>query len=139
MNKQKGFTIIELIVVIAIIAILAAIVMVNVVQYIGKSKDAGIEADMDTIKTEATACFADTTTCNSDYSAIPTKEAGIPTTITTIHSNYSVTVTPDWGTSPSAHFCASVPLSSDSAKIWCIDDTGFAGLGTCASEVCTRA
>ena len=40
MNKQKGFTIIELIVVIAIIAILAAIVMVNVTQYINKGKDA---------------------------------------------------------------------------------------------------
>ena len=47
MQKQKGFTIIELIVVIAIIAILAAIVMVNVVGYITKAKDAQIEASMD--------------------------------------------------------------------------------------------
>ena len=42
MNKQKGFTIIELIVVIAIIAILASIVLVNVTQYINKAKDAVI-------------------------------------------------------------------------------------------------
>ena len=40
MNKQKGFTIIELIVVIAIIAVLAAIVMVNVTKYIAQGKDA---------------------------------------------------------------------------------------------------
>ena len=44
---SKGFTIIELIVVIAIIAVLAGIVLVNVTQYINKSKDASIEADMD--------------------------------------------------------------------------------------------
>lgn len=48
--KIKGFTIIELIVVIAIIAILASVVMVNVTQYINKSKDASIKANMDSIK-----------------------------------------------------------------------------------------
>ena len=46
MNKQKGFTIIELIVVIAIIAILAAIVLVNVTSYINKAKDAAIKSDL---------------------------------------------------------------------------------------------
>ena len=46
MNQQKGFTIIELIVVIAIIAVLAGIVMVNVSQYINKAKDSAIRADL---------------------------------------------------------------------------------------------
>ncbi|MCX6719824.1 MAG: prepilin-type N-terminal cleavage/methylation domain-containing protein [Candidatus Staskawiczbacteria bacterium] len=49
MQKQKGFTIIELIVVIAIIAVLAAIVMVNVTIYIGKSKDAAIKGDLNSL------------------------------------------------------------------------------------------
>src|SRR5437667_14039 len=49
--KQKGFTIIELLVVVAIIAVLAAIVLVNVTQYINKGKDAAIKGNMATILT----------------------------------------------------------------------------------------
>ena len=39
MYKQKGFTIIELVVVIAIIAILSAVVLISVGVYIKKAKD----------------------------------------------------------------------------------------------------
>ena len=53
MNKQKGFTIIELIVVIAIIAVLAGIVLVNVIGYINKGKDASIKGNMETIRINA--------------------------------------------------------------------------------------
>ena len=58
MQKQKGFTIIELIVVIAIIAILAAIVLVNVTTYISKAKDARINSDMASIALGMGSCFA---------------------------------------------------------------------------------
>jgi len=47
--KNKGFTIIELIVVIAIIAVLAGIVMTNVSRYINKSKEARAIADAQNI------------------------------------------------------------------------------------------
>ena len=57
MNKQKGFTIIELIVVIAIIAVLAAIVLVNVTQYIAKGKNTAIQGDMATILTNAAVFY----------------------------------------------------------------------------------
>ena len=57
MQKQKGFTIIELIVVIAIIAILAAVVLVNVTQYITKSKNAAIEGNMESLLTNGTAYY----------------------------------------------------------------------------------
>ena len=59
MQKQKGFTLIELIVVIAIIAILAAIVMVNVVQYIGRAKDATVISDLNSLQTNSIAWVAD--------------------------------------------------------------------------------
>jgi len=45
--SNKGFTIIELIVVIAIIAVLAGIVLVNVTQYITKSQIAAAKANLD--------------------------------------------------------------------------------------------
>ena len=57
--SRKGFTIIELIVVIAIIAILAAIVMVSVMQYIRKAKDATAKADMGQLANYATGYFID--------------------------------------------------------------------------------
>ncbi|MEI7424691.1 MAG: prepilin-type N-terminal cleavage/methylation domain-containing protein [Candidatus Staskawiczbacteria bacterium] len=52
-KHNQGFTIIELIVVIAIIAILAAIVMVNVTQYINKSKIASAQSNMDQLANAA--------------------------------------------------------------------------------------
>ncbi|MEI7424687.1 MAG: prepilin-type N-terminal cleavage/methylation domain-containing protein, partial [Candidatus Staskawiczbacteria bacterium] len=61
MQKSKsGFTIIELIVVIAIIAILAAIVMVNVTQYINKSKDASVKVTMNEYVKKIIITIADT-------------------------------------------------------------------------------
>ena len=48
-NKNKGFTIIELIVVISIIAVLASIIVVNVNQYIQKSKIAATKGEINQI------------------------------------------------------------------------------------------
>ena len=46
MNKQKGFTVIELIVVIAIIGVLATVVIGSVVVYIGKAEDSQVKANV---------------------------------------------------------------------------------------------
>ncbi len=61
MNKQKGFTIIELIVVIAIIAVLAAIVLVNVTKYINKGKDAAIQGNLASVMSNAAVAIDDNT------------------------------------------------------------------------------
>jgi prepilin-type N-terminal cleavage/methylation domain-containing protein len=57
MQKQKGFTIIELIVVIAIIAVLAAIVVTSVNVYLKKSRHAAELADVKQLTTAATIYF----------------------------------------------------------------------------------
>ena len=64
MQKQKGFTLIELIVVIAIIAVLAAIVAVNTTSYIQKAKVAAIQADLKQASVAAAQYYADHQTYN---------------------------------------------------------------------------
>jgi len=59
METKKGFTIIELIVVIAIIAVLAAIVLVNVMQYVGKARDTAVMANLKQIAIPATTYYED--------------------------------------------------------------------------------
>ncbi len=57
-HKNKGFTIIELIVVIAIIAILAAIIISGVTIYIQKAKDVRLNADFQQIEEAARLDYA---------------------------------------------------------------------------------
>lgn len=58
-NKNKGFTIIELIVVIAIIGVLAGIVAVNVSQYLKNARDARRKADISQIRAALEMYYAD--------------------------------------------------------------------------------
>ena len=66
MKKQRGFTIVELIVVVAIIAILASIVMVSVSQYIGGARDAAVKGNLSQLPTLATQWIVNGN--SSDYS-----------------------------------------------------------------------
>jgi len=61
MNKQKGFTLIEMLVVIAIIAILAGAVMIaiNPVEMMKKSRDATRLSDMDTLRNAITLAITE--------------------------------------------------------------------------------
>jgi prepilin-type N-terminal cleavage/methylation domain-containing protein len=67
----NGFTIIELIVVIAIIAVLAAIILTNVTQYIGKSKIARANADVQSIEKALNIFY-------TQYSDYPYSNGGDP-------------------------------------------------------------
>ena len=125
MKFQKGFTIIELIVVIAIIAILAAIVLVNVVGYINKSKDAAIQANLDAAKTSAAAYFADEG--SGSYTNIDTA--------TTPAAKSFQAATAAAGATPSitsSAFCASKVLST--GHYACLDASG---LLTDTTKTCT--
>ena len=117
MNKSKGFTIIELIVVIAIIAILAAIVMDNVTQYINKSKDASIKQLLESANVMSTQYIEE----HGDY-------AGFCGYWWSIESPALNKLTPGasmancQGTSTEWALCAILYEGSDSA--WCLDNTG---------------
>jgi len=126
MNKQKGFTIIELIVVIAIIAVLAAIVLVNVTQYINKGKDAAIQGNMASILTNA-AQYVDTNGSYGTNAAGVCQDATVVSAMTAANTasggTSTCTVSPSAG--PGTAFCACSPLKNSAGNVFCVDSTGF--------------
>ena len=139
MNKQKGFTIIELIVVIAIIAVLASIVLVNVTQYIGKAKDTAVKANIDTIIMNATAMLADPTSSLSgflgtyDYTAAAAQISASNGSVDAVATCDAM----DAGdcTAAATLICVSSPLVS-AGGIYCKDSSGNVGTIVCAAGVC---
>ncbi len=138
MNKSKGFTIIELIVVIAIIAILASIVLVNVTQYISKAHDAAIKSDMSNIATGMATCFSE----YGSYSNGATPAVYCVANTAYVPATLSADITKQGGTlvttaAPTTAYCASSKLASDAAKYVCIDSTGVTKES--ATAICTTS
>ena len=140
MNKQKGFTIIELIVVIAIIAILAGIVLVNVSGYLNKSKDAAMIEEMHTLQTDAianvnssgiypvTATLCATSAGNgfgAEWGAITSVYTATAVTACSVNS-----VANTDGSAVGTKWCACVKEFNAATTYWCIDSTGYAGPNT---------
>ncbi len=121
-ESSSGFTIIELIVVIAIIAVLAAIVLVNVTSYIGKGKDAAVEANMDTLLLNSAVYYNDPNN-NSDFSGFCTDPTY--TSVAAAVGNDNSVLYANCGTSPSSTFVACANLVYASGNYWCVDSTGI--------------
>lgn len=131
MKMQKGFTIIELIVVIAIIAVLAAIVLVNVTQYINKSKNAAIEGNLSTLLTNSAVYFDSNPTLHgSDFSALASTGCGSGGAIATAVTNAGGSVGCVGDPASQAWCGTSVTLAvgGTAASTFCVDSTGYKGV-----------
>jgi prepilin-type N-terminal cleavage/methylation domain-containing protein len=128
---QKGFTIIELIVVIAIISVLASIVMTNVTKYTTTSKEVAIQANMSSLATSAMVFFE----AHGGYGSFC--EGGSPS-VENIFGQISAMAGKGYNCKQNdstilnacchdeaSEWAACVQLTSDSTKAWCIDSTGI--------------
>jgi prepilin-type N-terminal cleavage/methylation domain-containing protein len=119
--KNKGFTVIELIVVITIIAVLSTIVLVKVTQYMSKGKDAAIKKQVKLLSTNAVSYFAS----NGSYTDMclsGTKCSQIKNNILKLGGTYN---SPYINLTGSA-YCMDFTLS-DGVTTLCIDSTGYLG------------
>jgi len=142
MEKQKGFTIVELIVVIAIIAILAGIVIVNATSYVQKSRVASIKMQLSNLMVDATKYFEQNSTysgfCNSsDAKAVITGMyfntnlgAGGCVDPGGFYSNPGYAV--NFGTTSNGGWvaCANIPPGPTPPTSWCVDSNGAKKLET---------
>jgi len=151
MNKSKGFTIIELIVVIAIIAVLASLVLVNVTTYIGKSKDTKAKGDMHTLTIDVissanggvytTAATANCVNTNLAYKALSTYDSGI-----VCQSSTSAPAGSAWcacvkeiagaGTASETYYCSDSSSGKPKEKVKDVTITSCALECPAASAVC---
>lgn len=62
LRKDKGFTLIEILIVLAVLGILAAVVVPNMTGFLGRGKDRSYEADQRIVQTAVDAYYTDTLT-----------------------------------------------------------------------------
>lgn len=123
-KSSRGFTIIELIVVMAIVAVLATIVLVNVVGYNNKGKDAAIKGNLAELYNRGVRYFADSTLGNGTYSGFCASSSGggpVGSAITNpnLGSTFACNVKADNST-----WCACSQEKSNTTLYFCVDSTG---------------
>jgi len=76
MRKNKGFTLIELMIVVAIIAILAAIAIPNFLKFVGKTRRSEVKYNLEAIYKAEISWFGEYNAFNNDFTVIRWKPAG---------------------------------------------------------------
>ena len=89
MKGQKGFTLIEILIVLALMAVLAAIVIPNVQGFLGRGKDDSYKVDKKTLQAALDGYY----TKNSAYPSTGTNKSGLPTPSNNSYINTDTLIT----------------------------------------------
>ncbi len=143
MNKgfNKGFTLIELLVVIAIIGILAGIVLASLGSARSGGKDAAVQEQMSSMRTQAELFYAANSNTYTTVCASGTNNIAALVTATISSSGVSGGAQSNTANAAGAYnkvtcyqaagtWAVEAPLSasiSGTPKMWCVDSTGFSG------------
>ena len=132
-KNQKGFTLVEIIVVIGIISILSTIILFSIMQYIDKSKDANIMGNLAILVSSGEVYFNGH---NSSYvgfcesSLLDNAKTEIPQKGTNCNTKICCRAIAD-------NWVACAPLFVGSDKAYCVDSRGVKK--QIASDNCTDA
>ena len=137
-QAQKGFTLIELMIVIAIIGILAAVAVPQYVQYTKRAKFADVIGQTAPYKAAVSLCIQDLNKedgCNADSNAIPpaiTAERGSLATLSV--SNGTITATGTDVVDDRTYILNPDYTASKNELVWVVDSQstcGDAGVNLC--------
>jgi type IV pilus assembly protein PilA len=118
MRKEKGFTLIELMIVVAIIGILAAIAIPNFLKFQARAKQSEAKQNLGAIFTAYTSYFAD----NGNYPTDPS--------ITIASTAYNCLQVADWAPTGRLRYSYRCSASTVYYPGW---DTGASDPGTCTT------
>ena len=126
-SLQKGFTLIELMIVVAIIGILAAIAIPNFLTYQLKSRQAEAKTNLQAIKTSEVAFQAE----RGCYIGIPVEGAAAAANVKSLPTVWGVGAGPS---APGVLWCTTAPLS-----VGFFSDIGFKATGNVMYHYATNA
>ncbi|MEN9604898.1 MAG: hypothetical protein RJB39_583 [Candidatus Parcubacteria bacterium] len=131
MNQNRGFTLIELMVVIALVGMLALIVLAALSSAKGRGDDAGIQSTMKNLQTQSGLYYSqngnvgvtsgDCVTAGSMFADATTY--GLSKLLTGLRAKTTVACFST--AAPSNIWIISAQLKSDPTKYWCIDHGGI--------------